>query len=367
MTEVDVKVERVARFAQEHRLAGVVLSRQPNFAWLTAGQTNQIDGSVDTGAGSLLISADGDRHVIASNIELPRLRDEALRDLGFSPVEYRWRDDHADPAKPLKLAQQIVRGDIGADVPAPGITDLSGRIASLQTPLTDEELSRYRELARDAANAIEGLCRSLEPGASELEVASEVSRVTSAIGARAIVNLVAADDRIAAFRHPVPTARTWTDSILLGVCAQRHGLVVALSRILSRRPSIELRERTTATAQVFGALLAATQPGVTGAQLYATAANAYRNAGYQGEERLHHQGGAIGYRSRDWIAYSGAADAVQNRQAFAWNPSITGTKVEDTALLVDGTIELVTVTPSWPRLEAASGDTSIHVSGILEL
>ena len=44
---------------------------------------------------------------------------------------------------------------------------------------------------------------------------------------------------------------------------------------------------------------------------------------------------------------------MQERQAFAWNPTIAGTKVEDTALLVDGTLDMITTSPDWPVIELA--------------
>ena len=42
---------------------------------------------------------------------------------------------------------------------------------------------------------------------------------------------------------------------------------------------------------------------------------------------------------------------MQPRQAFAWNPTIAGTKVEDTALLVDGTLQMITTSSDWPTIE----------------
>ena len=367
MTEVDEKVERVTRFAHTHGLAGVLLSRQANFSWLTGGQSNRIDASVDSGAGALLVTSRGERFVIANNIEMPRLRGEALREFGFEPVEYPWPVEQSDSAAPLKAAQRVVHGDIGVDAAAPGASDVAALLPSLQTPLTDPELQRYRALGREAASALEQLCRSLRPGVSESAIAAQVNSVVAMTGARAIVTLVAADERIAAFRHPLPTERVWTQHLLIGLCAERHGLVVALSRIVAAGDAARLKQLTEATASVFAALLAATQPGVTGAQLFTTAANAYRNVGHQGQHALHHQGGAIGYRSRDWLAHSGSAEVAQNRQAFAWNPSITGTKVEDTALLVDGHLELITSTGGWPSIDAAISDHHYLAPGILEI
>src|SRR5258705_3760602 len=78
--------------------------------------------------------------------------------------------------------------------------------------------------------------------------------------------------------------------------------------------------------------MAATQPGSSGSDLYRVAARAYAEAGFENEERLHHQGGATGYRTRDWVAHPACRERVQVNQAFAWNPSVTGTKVEDTCI-----------------------------------
>ena len=46
---------------------------------------------------------------------------------------------------------------------------------------------------------------------------------------------------------------------------------------------------------------------------------------------------------------------MQARQAFAWNPTVTGTKVEDTALVVGDSIEIITSTPGWPTIELEGG------------
>jgi antitoxin VapB len=153
--------------------------------------------------------------------------------------------------------------------------------------------------------------------------------------------------------------------VLVACCAERDGLVVALSRIVSAGAATpDLISRTRATATVFGRLLDATKAGATGAQLYATAAEAYTTAGFPGEELRHHQGGAIGYRARDWVAHPRSTEVVQARQAFAWNPSITGTKMEDTALVVDGRIELITPTPDWPTIPMDVQGTTLDAADV---
>src|SRR5262249_59150270 len=126
----------------------------------------------------------------------------------------------------------------------------------------------------------------------------------------------------------------------------------------------DLEARTRAAASVFGRILDATRPGARAADLYAVAAEGYRDAGFPGEERKHHQGGAIGYRAREWVAHPRSEEVVRERQAFAWNPTITGTQVEDTALVDGDRVEIITSTSDWPSIDM---DGDLKASGVWRL
>jgi Xaa-Pro aminopeptidase len=368
MHEIDDKVDRLARLAARRRLGGILLNTQPNFAWLTGGRSNQIDGSRENGSGSLLVSARGERYVVANNIEMPRLQDEALAGLGFTSCEYAWTREQGDPGTAVASARQAVGGDIGCDAPLSGGTLIDSDVASTRALLTPEEADRYRALGRDLGGAIGEVCRGVAPNLTEIDVAQRVAAAVSKIGARAIVNLVAADDRIARYRHPAPTSTPWRRQVMVVVCAQRHGLVAALSRmVVDDAIPDDLERRTVATASVFAALIDATTPGATGADLFCAAARAYTAAGFPSEEMRHHQGGATGYRSRDWIAHPASRETVQARQAFAWNPSITGTKVEETMLVTEQGFEVITTSPAWPAIPVAVNGTRATAPGILAI
>ena len=138
---------------------------------------------------------------------------------------------------------------------------------------------------------------------------------------------------------------------MLVTCARRGGLIASLTRIVcaGQLPD-ELRRRTQSVARVNARLLAATRPGATGSELYGVVSAAYADEGFAGEERLHHQGGACGYRTRDWVAHPASAETVLFNQAFAWNPSITGTKAEETCLASADGVEILTTTPEWPQI-----------------
>jgi antitoxin VapB len=233
--------------------------------------------------------------------------------------------------------------------------------------LTDGEVARYRLLGAEVGRLMGEVCRALTPGDDERDISRAVIDGAASIRARAVVSLVGSDDRLRRYRHPVPTATKWKQVVMVALCAERDGLIVSLSRIVKTNGPADLEARTRSAAAVFGRLLDATRPGAKAADLYETAARAYEAEGFPGEELKHHQGGAIGYRAREWVAHPRAHEVVQARQAFAWNPTITGTKVEDTALVVGDTLEIVTSTPDWPSIPLGTADRPLQASDVWRL
>jgi len=370
VTAFDVKVGRLTRLAQEAGVAALLLVTHSNFSWLSGGATNRIDGSGEVGEGGLLVAADGRRFVLANRIEMPRLLDEALHGLQFDPCEFPWTAEHMENGVLMRTARTMLGSgaEIGADVPVEGARPMAAAIARSRVPLTVEEIDRYIRLGHDVGRRVGDLCSKLEPGLSEMEVAAQASSAMALLDARPVVTLVGADDRISNYRHPVPTQVRWRKRLLVGLCVEREGLVVALSRLVSgERVPEDLTRRTAAAADVFADLLSATRPGATGAQLFAAAATAYARHGFSGEEARHHQGGAIGYRPRDWIAHPASEEVVRTPQAFAWNPSVTGTKVEDTAIVSSDGVELITSSPGWPSTEKRVGRHTLAIPDVLRL
>ena len=155
---------------------------------------------------------------------------------------------------------------------------------------------------------------------------------------------------------------------MLVACARRAGLIASLTRIATLgKASDELIEQTTAAAFVNASLWHATREGAEGRELYDVASKAYAKVGYADEIDKHHQGGAAGYRTRDWVAHPECVDQVQANQAFAWNPSITGTKVEETVIAANEACEVITASPGWPTITHTIGGVDYHSPGILEI
>jgi hypothetical protein len=92
-----------------------------------------------------------------------------------------------------------------------------------------------------------------------------------------------------------------------------------------------------------------TRPGQPVRDTFAAGIAAYDEHGFDADEwRKHHQGGPTGYLSRDHLAGPDCTESIEDAQAFAWNPSVPGLKVEDTVLATANGPEVLTVDPAWP-------------------
>lgn len=354
-----------------NRLDAVLLNAQHNFAWLTAGGINGVDQSRENGVATLMITAAGKRYILANNIELQRMLAENVRADQFEPIEFAWQDEKANAGLVLEKAQRCVGNNarIASDMPMfSGVMPIEAKIAACRYSLTTHEAARFRALGKDASDAISRAVASTAPGDTEEQVAEKLRHELGVGLMSSVVTLVAADERIAKFRHPVPTSKKWQKTLLLVTCAKRSGLIVSLSRMVSASdPDNDLVARTEAAAYVHAALLDATRPGTTGAELYAVAAGAYAERGFDDEINKHHQGGAAGYKTRDWVAHPASTETVWPDQAFAWNPSITGTKVEDTHIVTENGIEAVTSNLDMPVITTIINGRDYRSPGIILL
>ena len=352
-------------------LGGVLINTQHNFAWLTGGKSNGIDLSRENGACYLFIRRDGKKFVFANNIEMTRLLTEEIYAEEFEPVEFSWEDEKSSNEFIFEKAKSLLSedGEIVSDLFLhPKIRAIENLIAPCRYSLTGAEIERYRKLGNDAGAALGKIYEQIEPGETELEIARKVKDALAVCQINAVVTLVGADERIEQYRHPLPTDKTWEKILLIGICGKREGLIANLSRLacVGKIPD-ELIKKTTASARVFAKLNSATRVGASGAELYQTAFETYAEQGCADEIHKHHQGGATGYKTRDWVAHPKSAEKVVLNQAFAWNPTITGTKTEETFILTENGAEILTASPNFPTIAVEIDGREFNSPGILSL
>jgi Xaa-Pro aminopeptidase len=193
----------------------------------------------------------------------------------------------------------------------------------------------------------------LTPELTEQAAAAELAYRCRQRGLFPAVDLAAGEARQPVHRHPLPTGAPLGRHCLLAVTVERDGLYTSLTRLASFGPPPgRLSELVRTAAGVDAAVLRASRSGRTLGEVFDDLAAAYAERGFPEEWRHHHQGGLTGYKGRETFAVPGEPTSVPASGALAWNPSITGgAKSEDTALVTEDRLEVVTRTPSLPELE----------------
>ena len=360
MDELSEKKRRLRTFLEQRGLDALYLSTVANFAWLTAGLEPVVMISSDRAEAGLFVTRDK-QYVVCNSIEHPRMKDEdRLEELGFEFHVSPWYHG-------LPRFDTLVQGlRWASDWPLPDVPDLSAEITRLRYQLTPEEMDRYRQVGLDTGNAIERAARAVRPGMSEVQIAGLMAKETLDRGITPTMLLVGSDERIYRYRHPIPTHRQLERYAMLAICARRWGLVTSATRFVhfGSLPA-ELSHKQQACAYVDVAFNAATRVGGRVSDIFQGAIDAYAEVGFPGEWQKHNQGGAAGYQSRDYEGTPICEEIVLADQAFAWNPSITGIKSEDTMIVHTTGCEFITVTGEWPSQPIKYGERTWERPAIL--
>jgi Xaa-Pro dipeptidase len=343
--EISIKIARLQDFMEQKRYAGILLTQVRNFEWLTGGVgDNQVGRASEFGLASLLLTKDGRKFLVAAHSEIPRLIEDGLGSLGYTPVETPWYEKPPDLGKLLGLS-----GTIGSDVDRNGCTTVN--VAPLRYQLTQAEMLKYRWLGRQSAEAVEEITRAVKTGMTERHIEALIANALMQRGIRPTVLLIASDDRIMRFRHALPSDRAVEKYAMVNICAKKWGLIASVTRFVHFGAlDAELRKRLHASAVVNAKYSHALKPGAKISDVFQQATEWYAELGYPGEWKFHHQGGATGYSERDYLVAPDSTEIVLDHQAFAMNPTVQGTKAEDTILVQHKQAENLSVTPDWPKI-----------------
>ncbi|MBA2720417.1 MAG: M24 family metallopeptidase [Chloroflexi bacterium] len=329
---VEQRLERIRGFARDRGATCALLASRANVAWATAGAQHHVVTASETGVARLLVTADG-AWLLAPSLEVARLVEEEVPDLGIDVIGVPWWE-------PARLDEAVAR--LAGSTRPLDDADLAAELGAARSILDPTDQARLAILGAVGERAVVDALAAVEPGRTEGELAA--SLIGRLVGARAPVVLVAADGRIARFRHPLPGPLAIRKRVMLVLVAEAWGLHVAVTRFREfEAPDADLAARIAAVADVHRAMVEATVVGATLGDVFQTAQAAYEAAGFPAEWQDHHQGGTIAYQGREVVAVPGDATRIEAGMAFAWNPSIAGTKAEDTFLLsADGQRRFVT-------------------------
>lgn len=332
-----VKQQRLARVRADAGGAALVLTSHEAVSWYLDGVRTHVS-LAGPPVLAVRVDDDGDTLFVAANEADRLVGEELLPDDAARLVRVPWQ---TPPAEAALVAAPVSGTGVGEGA-------VAAELRAARASLLPGERERYRALGRETAEAVTDAASELAPADTERHAAAALAAALVARGIDPLVILVAGRSRLS-YRHPLPTDAPLGDRAMLVVCGRRHGLIANATRWVGAPGDAD--ERILAVEAAF---LAATRPGRSLASAFAAGCAAYGTHAFDADEwRRHHQGGPTGYAGRDPRATEATVDAIVEHQAFAWNPSAPGAKVEDTVLITATGAEVLTADPRWPTVDHA--------------
>ena len=373
-----VRVAMIQSVLRNESLEAVLITRPGNYAMATGGKRNYVNFATDAGANGLVVTKEGKASFIGDNVEAARQMQEELAGLDCDEYSDLWFEGSV-----ADIIAKEFSGAIASDDGSVG-PNIHGKLNMCRAMLTTTELEKYRRLGAIAADCMMATLESIKKGTSEREIAAKLVYEGRKRGCLVPVALIAADDRIAKYRHPLPVIpsiitggaedKVVNRYVMIAGGFYREGLTVSITRFrqVDELPD-DIRDAHARICAVDAVLQESTQPGRRLSEIFADCQKAYSELGFPEDEwRRHHQGGPTGYAGRTAkarptesfrVLEEGWSEKVNDicgidvpfGQAYAWNPSAVGVKSEDTFILYpDGSKEIVSATPFLPRIDLAA-------------
>jgi len=363
LEDVKTKEARVRGFLEREGLDALVLGRQDNFAWITAGGDNRVINNTDMGEGFVVISRDH-KWLVAYHMDGRRLVEEQAAGQGYELATLYWHQ-----GSPADKIGELTRGKrVGADFTLPGARRYASEIVDLHYPFTDLDLARLRWVGRTSNAIITQVAHELEPGMTENQVAARLAYEYTLRGMLLDALMVGADERIMRYRHPLAGDRPIQRYAFLHPAARRWGLHANVTRLVHfGQPPEAVRAAHHAVTTVGAHVAKILAPGVRFADILAEEKRLYAGLGYAEEWNYHFLGGISGYTLVDPARCLNPEARVVERQSYGYFITITGAKFEELMILSEDGVEIASLPPDgeWPTRIASTPHGDIAVPEIL--
>lgn len=321
---------------------GVILGRRDSYAWISQGAENHVVTNSPEGVAYYVITGET-LSLIADSSDAARMGAEQNL-LQGTVVEVPWYESVEE-----RLREMASRGRFVSDTGIAGTENVLEGLIELRMVLSEEEKVRYKLVGRECAKIVEHVCSTARPGDTENEVAAQLKGLCFQKGISPDCVLAGSDSRILDYRHPLPTDKPIEKSLMVVLGGEKYGLNISMTRMVyfGDIPK-EIEERYKKTQYIFACMQTMMKEGLSYGDYFEQVKSLYREAGWEDEWKSHHQGGPTGYQCREWFALPGMDSVMHTNQAYAWNPTILGTKCEETTILKEQGVITLTRTENWP-------------------
>ncbi len=140
---MNLPLQQIRKLMVKEGFEVVLLRTRANFSWLTCGGSNHIEQF-----------------------------DEELSQVPCEMFTMNWTCNRDDA-----IFQQLDGKQVGTDVDIsrPGFSNIADSLAALRRCLSDAQILQYKAVCLDAAEVVESVARSMQPGQSEYDIAGALS------------------------------------------------------------------------------------------------------------------------------------------------------------------------------------------------
>ena len=349
MNEIIEKIGRLRELMDEKGITSTLITRRDNFSWITGGAREWV--SYSGGAVAWILVTPEKGFLVSNNIESRRLMYEEIEG-EFELIEYRWYED------PMRKIEKILGKRPATDGKIESFLDISEDLKKMRIVLDEWEMEKARKNGKDMQRIFEDVLIESKPDMTELDIAGRLREAFTYEGFELPVLLVFSEETRKMYRHNLPTDRKLGRFFFVSICAQRRGIVLSMTRSVAfGRVPDDIKEQHELNALIDSEIISETKVGRSLGEMFEIIREIYEKHGYAEEFEKHHQGGLAGYNPREEKALPGSKTVINPGNLVAWNPTITGTKSEDTFLIFENGIEMLTFTENtkWPVLEFDGG------------
>lgn len=354
------KLEKIRMLLKECGWDGIIVSGRNNYSWVTNGLKNHVIENTPLGVASLFITPDT-LSLVADSSDLLRMMEEQ-DNLFAEPVEIPWYQ----PAEEY-WAKLCGGKRMASDSGIVNTEDAEPMLQGLRLNLDEQELEVYHTAGEKIAKAVEQACFEAKQGDTEQHIATRAKYFAMEQGVDPACVLVGSDQRLLKYRHPMPTSKRIEKSLMVVMGGEFKGLWASVTRMVhwGDAPK-EMEENFSKLQYLFAKMQLAMDGGLAYTAYFKYVQDLYAQAGYPKEWKLHHQGGPTGYACREYVVRPDTMGSMQYNQAFAWNPTLQGTKCEETTILTPNGIKAVTITGNWPTRTIQLEEGSFVAADILK-
>jgi Xaa-Pro dipeptidase len=336
-TEFEQKLSRLRLVMAAGNYDCVHLTQLPNLSWLFCGADLGFRARyklkaeiVITSKKAVLFASDATKKVLAG-FSLP-----TKLDCVYAPLlGYK------------QLAQELLTGKILTD-------DSSSEFESkdfwpLRVPLTLEEISRYRDVGQRLSAALLDVLPSVKPGVTRQHVFDALYAALPARGLTPLSIFVFSDDGLENYLDVLDKSKKIKKSFSVDVSVCKHGLLARATRMVSfGYLAQEARQRYTHLLELEKTVLDYTRHGILAAELWREMTEYTKSLPYR-NWKYYLYGGAIGYKAPDFeITKDAGTKMLVDGAAYAWSPALPGVRLQDTFLLLNDKLEVLSESQTWP-------------------